>query len=210
MNDDLLKAVRMLEQFSIATTRQEHFQKLRDSNKSEVFDNFISLISSEDPTINKTTGKQHTVESMVAELQERVGLDSLLRKRSNDDSMQLSRRASILQDTESITSDEELEKVLSEFCKKYFLARDHGLSSAETMLEELKSAQNGMRLIETFGRQKIYDLLHKIADEYPKDNPMLTIPDGSAVTMPAADQMSLNKSEVANIGLGGPSSATTR
>jgi hypothetical protein len=210
MSSELLKAIKALEQFATATTRQEYFQKLREPDKSEVFDNFLSIMSSEDPTINKTTGVRHTVESMVSELSNRVGLDAVLQKNSADAVQELSRKAKYMVDDGKIPNDTEIRDILSEFSRKYFLERDHGLSSVETMIEEFKYQPHGMKIIETFGRDKIRDILRDIVNQYPKDDPMASLPSGGAIVMPAADQQSSSTSERANVGIGGSPGVSNR
>lgn len=207
MSNDLLKAVRALEQLSVATTRHEYFQKLRDPNKSEVFDNFFAIVSADDPTISKTTGRKHTVESMVSELHDRVCLDAVLQKRSADEPLILSRRARYMADDGKVLDEEALKTELEEFSRKYFLERDHGLSSVETMIEDFKSQPGGMRAIESYGRERVRDMLKVIVEKYPKDDPMASIPSSGAVTMPAADQTT---TEQANIGMSGSSGVAPR
>jgi hypothetical protein len=114
MSSDLLKALTELQQFAAAANRQEYYRKLRDPDKSEVIDYFYTMINVDDPTINKTTGVKHTVESMVQDLQARVGLDAVLGKKE-DAQPPLSRRASVP------ATEDELFKALSEFSRKYFL-----------------------------------------------------------------------------------------
>lgn len=210
MSDDLLKAVQVLKQFTAAATRQEYFQKLRDTDKSEVFDNFLSIISAEDPTINKTTGRKHTVDSIVSELHARVGLDAVLRKHAVDEPLALSRKAKYMASDGKLPDEQTLKGELTEFSRKYFLERDHGLSAVETMIEEFKSQPNGMRIIEAFGRERVRDMLRDIVDQYPKDNIMPPTTGNGTVTMPAADQNTSGQPEQANIGMGGTSSSTSR
>jgi hypothetical protein len=210
MSDDLLNAMKILEQFAAATTRQEYFQKLRDSEKSDVFDNFFSIMSADDPTINKTTGIKHTVESMVSELQGRVGLDAILRKRAEDTPPSLSRKAKYMTNDGHVPDESGLVKLLEDFSQKYFLQRDHGLSSVETMIEEFKSQPDGLKIIETFGREKIRDILRGVVAEYPKDDPSSMIPSSGVVTMPAADKNMSGQGERANTGMGGSPGVNSR
>jgi hypothetical protein len=210
MTTDFLKAIRELEQFAAATTRQEYFRKLRDADTSEVFDNFVSIVSAEDPTINRTTGIKHTVESMVSELQSRTGLEALLKKRSEDGAPTLSRKARYLSNDGAQITEEQLIAELEEFSKKYFLERDHGLSSVETVIEDFKSRPGGMRAIEAFGRERVRDILRDIVSKYPKDDPMASLPRGDAMTMPAADQADPSQGESANVGMGGSPGVTSR
>lgn len=210
MTTNFLKAVQELEQFVKANTRQEYFRKLRESENSEVFDSFVAIVSSEDPTINKTTGIQHTVESMVLELQNRTGLDALLRKRSNNTPPTLSRRAKYMSNDGAQITEADLQAKLEEFSRKYFLERDHGLSSVETVIEDFKSQPGGMHAIELFGRERIRDILRGIIDKYPKDDPLASLPRGDALTMPAADQATIGQGESANVGMGGSPGVTSR
>jgi len=106
MSGDFLKTIHELEQFAVATTRQEYFRKLRDAERSDVIDNFFSIMSAEDPTINKTTGKKHTVESLVQELQARVCLDTVLQKQSTNEFPPLSRKAKHLTQGDGVLTEQ--------------------------------------------------------------------------------------------------------
>jgi len=203
MNDEFLLAIQQLQQFAGAATRQEHFKKLRDSEYSEVADGFFNLLAKEDPVINKTTGVQHTVESMVSELQSRVGLDRVLNKKSTKVLPILSRKAKYDVKVGEPLSEADVLGKLEEFSKKYFLERDHGLSSAETMIEDFKMQPDGMAIIENLGREKIRDMLKGIIAKFPKDAPAGAMHAIDAFTMPSADLPSGGQSEKTNIGMSG-------
>ncbi len=200
--DDFKKAIETLEQITRAYSDQNYVRNLRTEDRSEVMDSFYSIISKTDPTINVASGTQHTVESMVAELRSRVGLDSLLNKVAEKE-LQISRRASPSREI----SEDQLESVLKEFAIKNFLQRDHGLSSVETIIEDFKNAPGGMKAIETYSRDRVRDILKRIIDTFPKDE--VSQESTEAVTMSAADQVSLT-TEQANIGMGGTPGLTNR
>ena len=210
MSGDFLKTIHELEQFAVATTRQEYFRKLRDAERSDVIDNFFSIMSAEDPTINKTTGKKHTVESLVQELQARVCLDTVLQKQSTNEFPPLSRKAKHLTQGDGVLTEQDLVKRLEEFSKKYFLERDHGMSSVETIIEEFKMQPDGVKVIEVFGREKIRDVLQKIIDSYPKDDMGAAMPASDAIVMPSADRDHGEANERSNVGMGGSPGVTTR
>ncbi len=199
--NDLNKIVEALDSIARNYREQAYVRDLRTDDKSYVMDTFFAMMAQGSPTINAATGQQHTVESMVAELRSRVGLDSILNKTSTDEA-KLSRKAN----TGEITEDQ-LESTLKEFAIKNFLQRDHGLSSVENIIEDFKNAPGGMKAIETFSRDRVRQILKRIIDTFPKDE--VRTERTEAVTMSAADQVSLT-TEQANIGMGGTPGLTNR
>lgn len=209
MNDDFLAAMRQLEQFATAKTRQDHYRGLRETEKSDVMDNFFDIMAREDPTLDKVTGSSHTVESMVNDLRSRVGLDQLLSKRASDAQPVLSRKAKYMVDDGANLSEQDLIEKLESFSQRHFLERDHGMSSVETIIEDFKSQPGGMKAIEAFGRDKIREILRGIVARFPKDDTSAMVPNASAYTMPSADR-NPQLGERANIGMGGASGTASR
>ena len=209
---DLIKSIEILDAFVRQADRLEEVQRRRNGRESEIMDSFFELFSGnmniQDPTINKTTGTKHTVESMVEELKDRVGLEAVKGQKKIASPI-LARRAKYDPFKHPDMTEEDLKRELQEFARKYFLERDHGFSVVETIIEDFKLQPGGQELVQKFGREKIRKILHDIVEQYPKSDPSATLPAYEGGATPASDGSSVMQEKM-NIGMGGSPGITVR
>lgn len=200
--------VTKLEQFCKQASRQDYYRALRDPDRSDVMDTFFAMMSKDSPIVNAKTGQRHTVESMVGELRERVGLESYLNRIvAKNDRIELSRRAAQKINLDEITDEAKLKEFLGQFSLR-FLNRDSGLTPAENIIEALKGVPGGLDLITKFTREKIKEVVQMIVDAHPKSDPSSSLPSYDGGALPAADHS--HTQESVNIGMGGSPGITGR
>lgn len=134
---------------------QEHLaKKMRGEVYADWLNNFISRYSppeqarKNDPTINKETGLQHTVESMVDELANRVGLKAL-------------------QKTASSLEEKEPEAAVTEmrdFLVKAYLEPTNGEASWASMVEGLKGEFDNV--ISVFGMENLRSFAEEVKEDF--------------------------------------------
>ena len=185
--DELREALQFFEKLNPTIIRydQQRFAKeLRNEVHANWLDSFMTTIqnSGDSNMINKETGLRHTVDSLVAELQVRVGLDSIRKKAQT---IALSKHAKPDEDNDDI-SDEDLIKKIKADIELMGLRPTGGFISTESLLDSIKE-RFGEQVIERFGRDKLIELVTKWRDQVKDMTDVDNLPpyDGQPVPMGA-------------------------
>lgn len=152
-------------------------RRLRGDNNPEWADDFfVSLArhtgAPEDPTINKTNGMRHTVESMVSELRNRVQLDAI-----NKEGEQVPFDGALGKDAllsaasmpplsyKKADDNQHLLESMKDYILRHHVMPSRGQTPPEALYEVLKD-QFGIESVHRVGgREKLMDMLSKLRDD---------------------------------------------
>lgn len=158
--------------------RQTIASQLRNDYVPEWIEEYLASYAAADPTLNKETGRKHTVESMVEELKERVRLDAIEKKASI---FFPPLRAKLAELAEEKQTPEELLGEMADHILRHHIRPNHGQSSIPALYEALKDQFDIEGVEKAGGKDRIIDMLEKLRQENQKPNLADALPtyDGS-------------------------------
>lgn len=168
--------------------KRSYARSLRGESDPEWVHDFFKSFSAEDPTIDKESGRKHTVESMVEELKNRVKLDSISKIASI-----CSREPSLFFRRAEKTND--LLDEMKDYIERHYLKPGHGQSSRPALFEAIKEKFGLDRLDEGGGVEKIKSMIDEIRKEYIKPNPADCLPAYDGTPIPVGRDKETDKSD---------------
>lgn len=164
--------------------KQSYARQMRGEETADWLQDFFTSYASGDPTINKQTGRKHTVESMVEELKERVRLDSIKKEAIYRPPLRL-RLAEILQPMKEENNPDQLLADMADYVLRHHIRPNHGQSSIVALYEALKDHFDVEGIEAAGGKDRIIAMLDKLRTENSGFNPADALPiyDGTPIQM---------------------------
>lgn len=179
--------------------QQMTVKALRNEVQADWLDSFMTTMNNNpSPLINKETGLKHTVDSLVAELQTRVGLDSL---QKNSQTLTNKTSASLDGDEKQETDEDLLEKI-KQHVDISCLRPTGGFISAESILNNVKD-HFGDNIVEVFGRDELIEHFTKWRDDVRDTSDIESLPKYNGDPIPMSNEKNQQDNMFSNLAVPG-------
>jgi len=151
-------------------------RQMRGEQKADWMEAFIMANSKNDPTINAATGIKHTVDSIVAELRERVQLDAFTKQASLTPPLAVKA---------SDGDQKAILEVMADYVTRHYLLPERGRTSLPALFEAIKDRFGTKVIVAAGGPDYIKELLAKLKGDHETPNLADGLPtyDGQPLTV---------------------------